>query len=425
MELQNKNMKFSHLKKTDRILSKLIREEIKRQRETIDLIASENIVPLEILEVLGSPLTNKYSEGYPGRRYYPGNKYYDQIERLAQKRALQAFHLNPQKWAVNVQPYSGSPANLEVYAALLHPGDTLMGMKLSSGGHLTHGHKASLSGQLYHSIQYGVDAKTGRIDFSQVEKLARKYKPKIIISGASAYPRKISFRHFHQLAKKINAYHLADISHIAGLVAAGLHPSPFPYSDVVVTTLQKTLRGPRAAVIFCRKDLEKQINKAVFPGMQGGPHNNVVAAIALTFKEVQQNRFKKYQKQIIKNASVLAQELKKLGFQLVSGGTDNHLMLVDLKNINLSGIEAERCLENEGIIANRNSVPGDTSPFHPNGIRLGTPAVTSRGMKEKEMILIAHLIYRGLIKREKSVIIKREVKKLCKKFSSSALAERE
>jgi len=416
-------MKLQHLKKIDPKLNKLVAKEIKRQRETIDLIASENIAPLEILEVLGSPLTNKYSEGYPGRRYYPGNEYYDQIEMLAQKRALQTFHLNPQKWAVNVQPYSGSPANLEVYAALLHPGDTLMGMKLSSGGHLTHGHKASLSGQLYHSVQYNVDRKTGRIDFSQIEKLARKYKPKIIVSGASAYPRKISFRHFQQIAKKINAYHLADISHIAGLIAAGLHPSPFPYSDVVVTTIQKTLRGPRTAVIFSRKNLEKKINKAVFPGMQGGPHNNVIAAIALTFKEAQQNKFKRYQKQIIKNSQALAQELKELGFTLTSGGTDNHLMLVDLRNINLPGIEAEKLLEKAGIIANRNSIPGDTSPFHPSGIRLGTPTVTSRGMKEKEMKLIAKLIYRTLVKKEKTVIIKKEVQRLCKKFSSSALEE--
>jgi len=414
-------MRLQHLKKIDPKLNGLVAKEIKRQRETIDLIASENIAPLEILEVLGSPLTNKYSEGYPGRRYYPGNEYYDQIEMLAQKRALQTFHLNPKKWAVNVQPYSGSPANLEVYAALLHPGDTLMGMKLSSGGHLTHGHKASLSGQLYRSVQYSVDIKTGRIDFPQVEKLARKYKPKIIVSGASAYPRKISFRHFQQIAREINAYHLADISHIAGLVAAGLHPSPFPYSDVVVTTLQKTLRGPRAAVIFSRRNLGKKINKAVFPGMQGGPHNNVIAAIALTFKEAQQNKFKRYQKQIIKNAQALAQELKKLGFTLVSGGTDNHLMLVDLRNINLSGIEAEKLLEKAGIIANRNSIPGDTSPFHPSGIRLGTPTVTSRGMKEKEMKLIAKLIYRILVKKEKPIIIKTEVRQLCKKFSSSAL----
>jgi len=414
-------MKFHHLKKRDSQLYNLVRKEIERQKNTIDLIASENIASLETLEILGSPLTNKYSEGYPGRRYYPGNKYYDQIEELAQKRALQSFHLNSKKWAVNVQPYSGSPANLEVYTALLNPGDTLLGMKLSSGGHLTHGHKASLSGQLYHSVQYSVDLKTGLIDYSQIEKLARKYKPKIIISGASAYPRKINFRRFAQIAKKVNAYHLADISHIAGLIAANLHPSPFPYSDIVVTTIQKTLRGPRAAVIFCRKDLEKQINKAVFPGMQGGPHNNVVAAIALAFKIAQQKKFKDYQQQVIKNAQILSQELKRLGFTLTSGGTDNHLMLVDLRNINLPGIEAEVLLEKAGIVANRNSIPGDTSPFHPSGIRLGTPTVTSRGMKEKEMILIAHLIYLVLIEKKKPSIIKKEVQKLCQKFSSLAL----
>ena len=418
-------MKFQYVKKADSKLYKLVEAEVRRQQETIDLIASENIVPLEILELLGSPLVNKYSEGYPGRRYYPGNKYYDQIELLAQKRALQAFHLNPKVWSVNVQPYSGSPANLEVYTALLRPNDTLMGMKLASGGHLTHGHKANLSGQLYNSVQYSVDSETGRLNYFEIEKLAKKYKPKIIISGASAYPRKISFARFRHITKEINAYHLADISHIAGLVSAGLHPSPFPYSDIVVTTLQKTLRGPRGAVIFFRKKLETKINKAVFPGMQGGPHNNVIAAIALTFQEVQRGQFKKYQKQIIKNASALAEELKKLGFQLVSKGTDNHLILVDLRNINLSGTEAEKQLEKVGIIANRNSIPSDKSPFRPNGIRLGTPSVTSRGMGEQEMRLIAQLIYQALVKNDSSIIIKKKVKQLCRRFSSSALAEQE
>jgi len=419
-------MKFPLLRKVDPQLFRLIQKEIIRQKQTIDLIASENFVPEVFFEVLGSALTNKYSEGYPHKRYYPGNVYYDQIEELAQKRALAAFGLNPKKWSVNVQPYSGSPANLEVYNALLQPGDILMGMSLTSGGHLTHDHKANLSGKLYQSIQYNLNPQTELIDYQEIENLAQKYHPKIIVSGLTSYPRKIDFQKFSQIAHKINAYSMADISHVAGLVLAGLYPDPFTSCDIVTTTIHKTLRGPRGAIIFINKDseianknrinLEDAINKSVFPQMQGGPHNNVTAAIALTFKLAQRQSFKNYQKQILKNSCALAEALKKFGFRLVTNGTDNHLMVLDFRNIGISGIEAETLLEKAGIIANRNVVIGDVSPFHPSGIRIGVPAVTTRAMKEKEMKKIAELIYRVLIKKEKPVIIKKEVKKLCTKF---------
>ena len=414
------------LKKFDKELFNLVSKEIKRQKETIDLIASENIVPEVVLEVLGSPLVNKYSEGYPFKRYYPGNFYYDQIEILAQKRALKAFNLKENEWAVNVQPYSGSPANLEVYNALLNPNDALMGMSLNSGGHLTHGHFINFSGKIYKAIQYGLNPKTELIDYLEVEKLAKKYKPKIIVCGTTSYPRKIDFQKFAAIAKKVNAYLIADISHIAGLILAGLHPNPFKYCDIVTTTTHKTLRGPRGALIFINKkskiakkqkvDLETLINKSVFPQMQGGPHNNVTASIALMFKLAKQKSFKNYQIQIIKNSKTLAEELKKYGFRLVSNGTDNHLMVVDLKNFGIDGIEAEKILEKANILANRNVVLGDLKPFRPSGIRIGTPTVTSRGMKEKEMKIIAQFIYRLLVKKENSEEIKKEVLRFLKKF---------
>jgi len=332
-------------------------------------------------------------------------------------------------WHVNVQPYSGSPANLEIYLALLgaplkekKSGVDILGMSLAAGGHLTHGHNVNLSGLAYRVVQYGVDKKTGLIDYRELERLAKKHQPKIIVSGATAYPRKVDFKKIGQIAKKINAYHMADISHIAGLIAVGLHPPPFPYADAVMTTTHKTLRGPRAAVIFCRKELADKIDKAVFPGMQGGPHNNTIAAIAETFFEASQPSFKKYQKQVIKNSRALAQSLKKFGFALVSGGTDNHLMLINLKNSpNLSikepdGLEAEKKLEAAGILVNRNSIPGDTRPFRPSGLRLGAPAMTTRGMKEKQMQIIAKLIYQVLVEAKNPNLVRKEVKKLCLKF---------
>jgi len=397
----------------DTKLQKLIAQEIKRQEESINLIASENFASREILDILGSPLTNKYSEGYPGKRYYPGNAYYDEIELLAQDRGLASFKLDPKEWRLNVQPHSGSPANLAIYTGLLEPGDTIMGMKLAAGGHLTHGHKVSATGRFWKSVQYGVLETTGLVDFEEVQKLANESKPKIIVSGFTAYPRAVDFKKFGEIAKSVGAYHMADISHIAGLIVAGVHPAPFPYADVVMTTTHKSLRGPRGAVIFSRIEISDRIDRGVFPGLQGGPHNNVTAAIAHMFYEAGDPSFKKYGKQIVKNARALAKALSELGFSLVSGGTDTHLILADVRSLGVLGLEAQNRLESVGIIANRNSVPGDPSPFKPSGIRLGTPAVTSRGMKEKEMVLIAKLI-EGAIRREKGV--SSEVLKLCRRF---------
>ncbi len=418
-------MSFNHLKKSDPALYSLVKKEILRQAETIDLIPSESLAPLEVLELLGSPLTNKYSEGYPGKRYYPGNIYYDEIEELAQKRALEAFGLKESSFAVNVQPYSGSPANLAIYFALLKPGDKILGMDLASGGHLTHGAPVNLSGKIFHSLSYSVNT-DGLIDYDKVEKIALKYRPKIIVCGATSYPRKIDFQKFSFIAKKTNAFLMADISHIIGLIIAKKHPSPFPYADIVMSTTHKTLQGPRGAVIFINKksqlakkmkiNLEEMINKSVFPGCQGGPHNNVIAAIAYSFKRAKTKEFLSYQNQIVKNAKVLSLALKKKGFQLVTNGTDNHLMVVNLKNLNLSGKEAEKILEQANILANRNVIPGDLKAFNPSGIRIGTPFVSFRGMKEKEMELIADFIDRLLIKKENPWTIKKEVKKLTKQF---------
>jgi glycine hydroxymethyltransferase len=401
----------------DKKLWQIIEKEIKRQEETLELIPSENFVDLETLFIVGSPLMNKYAEGYPGKRYYPGNKFIDEIENLAKERALKAFKLNPNEWSVNVQPYSGSPANLAVYLGLINPGEKIMGLNLFHGGHLTHGHKVSYTGKLFNSIQYGVKDKG--IDFEELEKLALEHKPKIIISGTTAYPRILDFKKFYEISKKVGAYHVADIAHIAGLVIAGLHPSPFPYADVVTMTTHKTLRGPRGGVIFMRKELEEKINKSVFPGLQGGPHMHTISGIAYAFGRVLKKDFYNYQKQIIKNSKKLAEELIKRGFELYTGGTDNHLMIIDLKALNLDGKTAEALLERAYIIANRNSLPSDTSPFNPSGIRLGTPAVTSRGMKEKEMIKIAEFFERILIKKENPGKVKKEVVALTIKFPLS------
>ncbi|MER3406897.1 MAG: serine hydroxymethyltransferase [Patescibacteria group bacterium] len=400
----------------DRVLWKIIEKEIKRQEETIELIPSENFVDLETLFIVGSPLMNKYAEGYPGKRYYPGNKFIDEIEILAQERALKAFKLNKEEWSVNVQPYSGSPANLAVYLGLINPGETIMGLNLFHGGHLTHGHKVSYTGKLFNSIQYGINPEKEEIDYEELERLAEKHKPRIIISGTTAYPKKIDFERIYQIAKKINAYHVADIAHIAGLVIANLHPSPFPFADVITMTTHKTLKGPRGAVIFMKKELEEKINKSVFPGLQGGPHMQTIAGIAYAFGQALKKDFINYQKQIIKNSQKLAEELKKRGFKLYTNGTDNHLMMIDLKPLNLDGKTAESLLEKANIIANRNSLPQDTSPFNPSGIRLGTPAVTSRKMKEKEMVIIASWLERILIKKEKPEKIKKEVINLTKRF---------
>ncbi len=400
------------LKKVDPKIAKIINAEINRQREGLELIPSENFVSQAVLTALGSPLTNKYSEGYPARRYYGGNQFIDQAENLAIERAKKLFKAE----RVNVQPYSGSPANLEVYFALLRPGDKVMGMSLDQGGHLTHGHKVNLSGKIFNFVQYGVDPKTHLIDYDKVLKLAKKEKPKLIISGATAYPRIIRFKKFHQIAQEVGAISMADIAHIAGLIIGKVHPSPLPFTDIVTTTTHKTLRGPRGAMIMCKKEFAKAINKMVFPGMQGGPHNHQTAAIAVALKESAKPSFKKYAEQIVKNAKALAKILKEEGLDLVSGGTDNHLILIDLTRTGLTGKEGENALEEVGIFVNKNMIPYDPrTPFNPSGIRLGTPALTTRGFKEKEMKIVGQLIVRAIYNakdRKEKEKIKKMVKEL-------------
>ncbi len=397
------------LKKIDPQIAKALIREINRQRQGLELIPSENFVSEAVLKALGSPLTNKYSEGYAGKRYYGGNQFIDEIETLAIKRAKKLFHAQH----VNVQPYSGSPANLEVYFSLLQPGDTIMGMNLAHGGHLTHGHKVNLSGRIFNFVQYGVDPKNHLIDYDEVEKLAKKYKPRIIVSGATAYPRIIKFKKFAEIAKKINAVSMADIAHVAGLIIGGVHPSPFPYIDIVTTTTHKTLRGPRGAMIMCKKEYAEMIDKSVFPGMQGGPHNHTTAAIAVALKEASLPSFKKYARQIVQNAKSLAQSLKDNGLELISGGTDNHLILVDLTKTGVTGKQAEKALEQTGIYVNKNMIPYDSrTPFNPSGIRLGTPALTTRGFKEKEMKVIGQLISQVIYNFENPAFIKKTIRKV-------------
>ena len=387
---------MKNLFKTDPAIAKAIKAEEKRQVDELEMIPSENYVSGAVREATGSVLMNKYSEGYAGRRYYQGNKWADAVERLAVERAKKLFGVP----YVNVQPYSGSPANSAVYFGLLKPGDKIMGLALAHGGHLTHGHPdITFSGKYFKTIQYEV-GKDGKLDYGAIEKMAVKEKPNLIVVGTTAYPRILDFKKFSQIAGKVKAYLLADISHIAGLVVGGVHPSPVPYVDVVMTTTHKTLRGPRGAMLMVTKKgllkdptLAEKIDRAVFPGLQGGPHDNVTAGIAVALREAQGKPFKLYARQVVKNAKVLEVELKRYGFDLVSGGTDNHLILVDLRNKRLSGWVVAWALEYAGIILNRNSVPWDTaSPFYPSGIRLGTPALTSRGMKEKEMKQVAKWI---------------------------------
>ena len=398
----------------DTVLEKLIKAELHRQESSINLIPSENYVSREMLAVVGSALTNKYSEGYAGKRYYPGNAVYDAIETLAQERIKKMFRLG-KDWHVNVQPHSGSSANMAAYLALMQPHETFVGMALASGGHLTHGHRVSFTGRLFHAVQYGLDSE-GVIDYAEAERLIETHKAKMIVSGATSYPRTIDFSRFGKIAKKTGIYHMADISHIAGLVAAGLHPSPFPHADIVTSTTHKTLRGPRGAFIACRRDFADRIDRVIFPGMQGGPHNHVTAGIARMGFEGLLPTFKKYQTQIIKNAQALAKVLIKEGFTLVSGGTDNHLMLIDCKGAGMTGMEAQDALEVAGITANRNSIAGDASPFYPTGIRLGTPAVTTRGMKEREMARIASWMARVIIVKENPIKMRKEIAALCATF---------
>lgn len=385
----------------------LIKQEEKRQKGAINLIASENYVSKDVLIALGSVFVNKYAEGYVGKRYYGGNEIVDKIENLCKKRALKLFKLLPQKWSVNVQPYSGSPANLAVYSALVPLGGKIMGMSLEMGGHLTHGQKVSITGRLWKQVPYGISKKTELLDYKEILRIAKKEKPALIIAGATAYSRRIDFKKFKKIADVVGAYLMVDISHIAGLVAGGAHPSPFFYADIVTTTTHKTLRGPRAAMIFSKrkKDSRKQIfspceliDKAVFPGLQGGPHINQIAATAVALKEAMLPSFKKYARQVVKNAKVLANELKKRGWRIVSGGTDTHLFLVDTWQRGIGGKEASEKLEKAGIIVNKNTIPFDTrKPADPSGIRLGTPAVTTQGMKEKDMIKVAEKIDKILL----------------------------
>jgi glycine hydroxymethyltransferase len=379
-------------------IQKLIKAEQTRQKKVINLIASENIVSQDVLDALGSELTNKYAEGYAHARYYGGNEIIDQIEDVCIERALETFKISKNKWHVNVQPLSGSPANLAVYSAFLTPGDKIMAMDLSHGGHLTHGFKVSFTGKLYTQIAYGVDEKTQMLDYEVLAQIAQKFKPKLIITGYSAYPRKINFKKFKEIADSVGALLMVDMAHIAGLVAGGAHPSPFAYADIVTSTTHKTLRGPRSGIIFVKKDereLDKKIDKAVFPGLQGGPHMNQIAAVAVALKEAQTPAYKKYIEQVCKNAKALADELKKLGWKILSNGTDNHLVLVNvwMDGKGIGGKDASDLLEAEGIIVNKNTIPGEKrSPVNPSGIRLGTAAETTRGLKEKDFVAIARRI---------------------------------
>ncbi|MFQ6117669.1 MAG: serine hydroxymethyltransferase, partial [Candidatus Bipolaricaulia bacterium] len=382
-------MDYRHLRASDPEVFEAVESELGRQRENIELIPSENFASQAVLEALANPMQNKYAEGYPGRRYYGGCQFVDIAERLAVERAQQLFGAEH----VNVQPLSGVPANMAAYFALADVGETIMGLALSHGGHLSHGHKVSFFGKWFNAVQYMVDRESERIDYAGLRRLAREAKPKIIVSGASAYPRIIEFDKFAEICEEVGAYHVADISHIAGLVAAGLHPSPVPYAGVVTTTTHKTLRGPRGAIIMCEQEHAAAIDRAVFPGLQGGPHMHVIAAKAVCFKEALTDEFKEYQRQIVKNAQALAEEFLRLGYRLVSGGTDNHLLLIDLRPQGLTGKLAEEALDRACITVNKNAIPYDPRPPRiTSGIRLGTPAVTTRGMGEEEMRQIARLV---------------------------------
>lgn len=399
-------MKYSCVKKADKEVYNLIIAEEKRQKETINLIASENFVSDAVLEALGSVFVNKYSEGYPDKRYYGGNSVADKLEKLCQKRALKLFKLSYQKWSVNVQPYSGSPANLAVYLALVPLGAKIMGMRLDMGGHLTHGHIASATGKLWKQISYGVNQKTELLDYDEILKIAKKEKPVLIVAGYTAYPRIIDFKKFREIADAVSAILMVDMSHFAGLVAGGAYPSPFKYADIITTTTHKTLRGPRSAMIFSKKQfsekidggIAEKIDRAVFPGLQGGPHMNQIASVAVALAEAARPEFKRYAKQVVKNAKVLSEELQKLGWRIVSGGTDTHLFLVDTWEKGISGKIASDVLEKAGIIVNKNTIPFDKrSPADPSGIRIGAAAITTAGMKEKDMKKIADKISNILI----------------------------
>lgn len=409
-------MKYEFLPTEDPELWEYISEEELRQENEIELIASENYASAAVLEAMSTALANKYSEGYSGHRYYGGNQVVDKVEDLAVARAKELFGAEH----VNVQPLSGSPANAAVYMAFLEPGDKVLGLRLDHGGHLSHGHDVNFSGRLYNFVQYGVNPETGVIDMEEVRQIALKEKPKMIVAGFSAYSREIDWQKFKEIADEVGAYTFADIAHIAGLVAAGIVNSPVPYFDVVSTTTHKTLRGPRGAIIMCKEKYAKTVDRAVFPGMQGGPHDHITAAKAVAFLEALKPEFKEYAKQVIVNAKTLASELINKGYKIVSGGTDNHLMVVDLSSKGLAGKEAEAVLEKIGISVSRSTIPNDPNPpMNPSGIRIGTPAVTTRGMKEAEMKILAELIDQALINKDNEtalINIKQQVRTLCQHF---------
>jgi glycine hydroxymethyltransferase len=409
------------LKRTDPEIFQIIKDEERYEIDSIRLIPSENYVSKAVLEATGSILTNKYSEGYPGRRYYEGQRNIDRIETLAVDRARALFKVDH----ANVQPYSGSPANLAVYFALLKPGDTIMGLSLPHGGHLTHGWPVSITGTFWRSAQYLVDRESQVIDFDAVRTMARNERPKIIVTGGTAYPRLWDFKSFSEIAKEVGALLLADVSHVAGLIVGGVHPDPVPYADVITTTTHKTLRGPRGAMIMCRAEYAEAIDKAVFPGLQGGPHNHTTAAIAVALKEASSADFKQYARKIVSNAKTLADELLARGFNLVSGGTDNHLILVDLSNKKVIGKKGAKALDAAGIVCNYNTVPYDPrKPFSPSGLRLGTPAVTSRGMGDNEMRQIAKWMDSAIAQINDQAALTRiaaEVTEMCRQFPAPGL----
>lgn len=406
------NMEF--IKKFDPEIGDAVFKEYHRQQRGLELIASENVVSPAVMAAMGTVLTNKYAEGYPSKRYYGGCECVDIAENIAIERAKKLFGAEH----ANVQPHSGAQANTAVYLALLKPGDTVLGMNLAHGGHLTHGSPVNISGMLYNFVPYGVEEDTSMIDYDKVEFLAKEHKPKLIVAGASAYPRIIDFKRLSEIAKSVGAYLMVDMAHIAGLVAASLHPSPVPYADVVTTTTHKTLRGPRGGMILCREELAKAINKAVFPGTQGGPLMHIIAAKAVCFGEALKPEFKEYQTQIVKNAKVLADSLISEGFDLLSGGTDNHLMLLDLRKMGITGKQLEHQLDEVYITVNKNAIPNDPqSPFITSGVRIGTPAVTSRGLVEDDMKNLAHLIKLAATDFDNSAdYIRSEVTKICEKY---------
>ena len=404
------------LEQYDPQIYELIRQEQARQSGSIRLIPSENYVSRAVMLASGGCLTNKYAEGYPGRRYYEGQQVTDLIETTARERAKKLFKAEH----ANVQPYSGSVANLAAYAALIDPGETIMGMSHIDGGHLTHGGKVSLTSKFFKSISYPVNPETGRIDYNHVEQLAKKHKPKIIISGATAYPREIDFETFGKIAKEVGAYHISDIAHIAGLVVAGIHKSPVPYADIVSTTTHKTLRGPRGGMLLCKEEYAKKVDRAVFPGLQGGPHMHTMTAVAVALAEADTPEFIVYAKQIVKNAKLLAEKLLEYGFKLSSGGTDNHLILIDLRNKNIPGKKLAKALDRARIVTNYNSIPNDPAPpANPSGIRMGTPAIATRGMKEEQVVQIAEFINRVAENIDNESVIEqvgKEVLLLCSQF---------